>query len=60
MTMSSRVYATSAHVSWLRRWEWTYDRDQDTSALGGVNAVVTKPDGQSSTLYGGFTYNKHD
>jgi hypothetical protein len=27
---------------------------------GGVNVVVTNPDGQSSTLPGGFTYAKHD
>ena len=27
---------------------------------GAVNVVVTNPDGQSSTLAGGFTYAKHD
>jgi hypothetical protein len=27
---------------------------------GAVNVVVTNPDGQSSTLTGGFTYKKHD
>lgn len=26
---------------------------------GGVNVVVTNPDGQSSTLPGGFTYKDH-